>query len=72
MVKLPLKDDGVDKAGVLEILEGAGLGLPDILRVAHAQWLYVLFFPTENRMGAVDGPTSRVLRGSKTLRKKRH
>ena len=28
VVKLPLKDDGIDKAGVLEILEGAGLGLP--------------------------------------------
>lgn len=28
IVKLPFKDDGVDKAGVLDILEGAGLGLP--------------------------------------------
>lgn len=28
VVKLPLKDDGIDKAGVMEILEGAGLGLP--------------------------------------------
>ena len=27
-VKLPLKDAGIDKAGVLDILEGAGLGLP--------------------------------------------
>lgn len=27
-VKLPLKDAGIDKSGVLEILEGAGLGLP--------------------------------------------
>ena len=27
-VCLPLKDDGIDKAGVLELLEGAGLGLP--------------------------------------------
>lgn len=29
VVKLPLKDDGIDKAGVLDILEGAGLGLPE-------------------------------------------
>ena len=29
VVKLPLKDDGIDKAGVLEILEGVGLGLPE-------------------------------------------
>ena len=28
IVKLPFKDVGVDKAGVLDILEGAGLGLP--------------------------------------------
>lgn len=27
-VRLPFKDAGVDKAGVLEILDGAGLGLP--------------------------------------------
>lgn len=28
IVKLPFKDDGIDKAEVLDILEGAGLGLP--------------------------------------------
>ncbi|MCY4255145.1 MAG: phosphoadenosine phosphosulfate reductase family protein [Gammaproteobacteria bacterium] len=28
MVRLPLKESGIDKAGVLEILEGTGLGLP--------------------------------------------
>ena len=28
VLRLPLKDDGIDKGGVLEILEGAGLGLP--------------------------------------------
>ncbi|MCY3627155.1 MAG: phosphoadenosine phosphosulfate reductase family protein [Gammaproteobacteria bacterium] len=29
IIKLPFKEVGVDKAGVIEILEGAGLGLPD-------------------------------------------
>ena len=29
VVQLPLKDAGIDKAGVLEILEGVGLGLPE-------------------------------------------
>ena len=28
IVRLPLKDAGIDKSGVLDILEGAGLGLP--------------------------------------------
>ena len=28
IVRLPLKDAGIDKGGVLDILEGAGLGLP--------------------------------------------
>ncbi|ADE13304.1 phosphoadenosine phosphosulfate reductase [Nitrosococcus halophilus Nc 4] len=28
-VRLPFKEAGIDKAGVLEILEGSGLGLPD-------------------------------------------
>ena len=28
IVRLPLKDAGIDKAGVLELLEGTGLGLP--------------------------------------------
>ncbi len=27
-VRLPFKEDGIDKAGVLDILDGAGLGLP--------------------------------------------
>ena len=29
IIKLPFKSDGVDKAGVMDILESAGLGLPD-------------------------------------------
>ena len=33
LVRLPLKDAGIDKAGVLEILDGAGLGLP-----AYYEW----------------------------------
>ncbi len=29
IVKLPLKDAGIDKSGVMEILEGTGIGLPE-------------------------------------------
>ena len=28
LVKLPFRDDGIDKPGVIEILDGSGLGLP--------------------------------------------
>lgn len=31
-VRLPFKEAGIDKAGVIEILEGAGLGLPEYYR----------------------------------------
>ena len=33
IVRLPLKDAGIDKAGVLELLDGAGIGLP-----AYYEW----------------------------------
>lgn len=33
IVKLPFKEDGIDKADVIDILDGAGLGLPD-----YYQW----------------------------------
>jgi hypothetical protein len=33
IVKLPLKEAGIDKSGVLEILDGAGIGLP-----AYYEW----------------------------------
>ena len=29
IIRLPLKEAGIDKAGVLELLDGAGVGLPD-------------------------------------------
>jgi len=33
IIKLPLKEDGIDKAGVMDILESSGLGLP-----AYYEW----------------------------------
>ncbi|MCY4608613.1 MAG: phosphoadenosine phosphosulfate reductase family protein [bacterium] len=32
VIRLPFKDAGVDKTGVLDLLEGSGLGLPDYYR----------------------------------------
>ena len=31
-VRLPFREDGIDKAGVIEILEASGVGLPDYYR----------------------------------------
>ena len=64
VVRLPFKQAGIDKAGVLEILDGAGLGPAEILFMAHAQRMHLLLLPAEDRMGATQGGTSRSLRGS--------
>ncbi len=74
VVRLPFKDAGIDKAGVLEILEGAGLGLP-----RYYEWrtrsgskrLHLLLLPAEDRMGAADGAASRIFRGGQALREER-
>ena len=60
-VRLPFKEAGIDKLGVLDILEGVGLGLPAYYEWRTAKWLYVLFLPAEDRVGTTDGAASRVL-----------
>ena len=44
VVQLPFKDAGIDKAGVLEILEGAGLGLPKYYEWRTRSGCTVCFF----------------------------
>ena len=44
IVKLPLKEDGVDKAGVMEILVSAGLGLPKYYEWRTRSGCYFCFF----------------------------
>ena len=64
IVRLPLKEAGIDKAGVLDILEGAGLGLPQYYEWRTRSGCTFCFFPAENRMGAAHGAASRFLRRS--------
>ena len=58
VIKLPFKQAGVDKAGVLEILDGAGPRLAEVLRLAHTQRLHLLFLPAEDRVGTAQGTAS--------------
>ena len=67
IVRLPLKEAGIDKAGVLEILEGFRLGVAPILRMAYSQRLHFLFLPAEDRVGATDGAASGLFRRSQEL-----
>ena len=51
IVRLPFKEAGIDKLGVLEILDGAGLGLPTYYAWRTRSGCTFCFFQTENRMG---------------------
>ena len=70
-VRLPLREAGIDKAGVMELLEGVGLGLPAYYEWRSRSGLYVLLLPTEDRMGQTPGTASRCLRGGPRLREDR-
>ena len=50
-VRLPLKDAGIDKAGVMELLDGVGLGLPAYYEWRSRSGCTFLLLPTEDRMG---------------------
>ena len=67
VVRLPLKEGGVDKAGVLEILDGAGLGLPAYYKWRNPERLYLLLLSTEDRVGPPTRTASAVLRRSASL-----
>ena len=47
-------------------------GAAPVLRMAHTQRMHFLFLPTENRMGAPDGASSRLFRGGQELREECH
>ena len=51
VIKLPFKEKGIDKAGVIEILEASGLGLPALLFLAYPERVHVLFFSAEDWNG---------------------
>ena len=47
IVRLPLKDAGIDKAGVVEILDGVGLGLPEYYEWRTRSGCTFCFFSTK-------------------------
>ena len=47
----PFKEDGIDKAAVMRILDESGVGLPSYTSGAHARVLFLLL-PAEGRVGA--------------------
>ena len=72
IVRLPLKEAGIDKGGVLDILDGAGLGLPQYYEWRTRSGCTFCFFQQKNRMGSFNGAPSWFFRGSEELREKRH
>ena len=63
VVRLPFKDVGIDKAGVLEISRGHGFGPAQVLRVADPKRLHLLLLPAEDRVGAAARKAPRLFRG---------
>ena len=58
IVRLPLKDAGIDKSGSAGYTRQRWFGVAGILRMAHPQRLYLLLLPTEDRVGSTDGAPS--------------
>ena len=67
VIELPFKQAGIDKAGVLEILDSAGLGLPKYYSWRTRSGCTLLFLPAKGRMGATQGAAPRSIRGSQGL-----
>ena len=45
--RFPFIEDGIDRDGVMRILEDAGIGLPELLRVAHPVGVLLLLLPAQ-------------------------
>ena len=61
IVRLPLKEAGIDKAGVLDILDGSGLGLPQYYEWRTRSGCTFCFFQQKDRMGAAHGASSLII-----------
>ena len=70
-VRLPFRESGVDKPGVIEILEVIGSRVAGLLSMALAQRLHLLFLSAEDRVGAAHGGASGRVRGRQGLREER-
>ena len=68
-VILPFKEDGIDKANVIDLLNNAGLGLPDYYEWRSKNGCTFCF--QQNRVGAPEASSGEALR-SKKIRKDLH
>ena len=72
VVRLPLKAAGLDKAGVLDILEGAGLGLPEYYEWRTRSGCTFCFFQQKIEWVRLMERHPRFFRGSEKLREERY
>jgi len=70
-VRLPFREAGIDKTGVLEILESSGVGLPKYYDWRSRSGCTFCFLPTKDRVGALEGTPSGSVRGGQELREER-
>ena len=72
IVRLPLKDAGIDKSGVLDMLEGAGLGLPRYYEWRTRSGCTFCFFQQKIEWVRLMERHPGLFRGSEELREERH
>ena len=72
IVRLPLKEAGIDKAGVLEILEGTGLGLPRYYEWRTRSGCTFCFFQQKIEWVRLKERHPDFFRGGQELREERH
>ena len=70
IVRLPLKEAGIDKAGVLDILDGTGIGLPQYYEWRTRSGCTFCFFQQKIEWVRLLEASPRLFRGGKELRKK--
>ena len=52
VVQLPFREAGIDKAGVMDLLDGVGIGLPAYYEWRSRSGCTFCFLPAEDRVGA--------------------
>ena len=66
-VRLPFRESGIDKPGVIEISGSFRCRVAGLLPLAFPQWLHLLFLSAENRMGSTHDRAPRGIRGGEVI-----